>query len=237
VALGAGVQLETTMQRTSMLAAALCVGAMSSAFAGSHLSCSDSQAPTCAAPACTVCEQSMSACGCMVCGTGCCGCPSAMMPTCSVCDGGMSCWDCCFQEAIDVDSLTPEAKSRQLYDSGLARIDMILPDDGTVYLMGQMMMTLGVERTFTVPVPDRSKIYAYDLRFEFVRGGKKYFKKVKLDGVRAGAIILVGVEAPPVPDGEPGVIVVAAEVVLPGGVGTEPEEGEAAGGVGTDYDS
>ncbi|MEQ9406581.1 MAG: hypothetical protein RIK87_02605 [Fuerstiella sp.] len=121
-------------------------------------------------------------------------------------------------EGIDVDSLTPEAQSRALYAAFQARLHFALPDDATVYLSGQRMTTPGAERTFLVPVNDQKIIYKYEIKIEVVRGGKKYFKRQKLEALRAGAIMAIKVDAPPVPDGEPAVINVEAAPIFPGGV-------------------
>jgi hypothetical protein len=211
------------MQRFCLLAAAISVGLATSASAGSHHLYVDSCVPSCAAPACTVCEQAMNACGCMVCGTGVCGCPSAVMPMCSVCDNGMTCWECCFQEAIDVDSLTPQAQSRDLYDSYLARIDVVLPEDGTVYLLTQMMTTPGERRSYTVPFQNRDKAYDYDVKFEFVMDGQKYFKKWTINEFRAGSIVKLVVAPNPGSDDTPPEILVEPEVLAAGGEGNPPE--------------
>lgn len=128
---------------------------------------------------------------------------------------------CCDMESIDVDSLTPEARSKALYDASQAELTFELPEDGTVYLLDQMMGTLGAKRTYTVQIPDQTKLYGYRIRVEFVRGGKKYHKNTTITDFRAGSIVAVKVEAPPVPDGEPAQIAVEAQYLAPGGVGTE----------------
>jgi hypothetical protein len=213
------------MQTIYALAATLCVGLASQAVAGTNHSWHERNSPSCAVPvaACTACEQAIGACGCMTCGSGISGCPSMCMPACSVCSDGMNGWDCCYTEAIDVDSLTNEAQSRDLYDRHMARIIVELPEDGTVYLLDQMMMTLGDERTYTVPIEDQTKLYGYEIKLEFVRGGKKYFKKTSISDFRAGSIVGLLVAAPPVPDGEPAEIGVDVAVLAAGGVGNPPE--------------
>ena len=181
-------------------------------------------------------QDSCSACGelpsCSICTSGCDGCNGfsgceAGLPACGVC-GTAQCWDCSGEEGIDVDSLTPAAQSKKLYLASLARIIFVLPDDAGVSLLEQKMSTLGVKRSFVVPVESQDKDYKYEIKVDVVRGGKKYFKKIKIADLRAGMILVVVVEAPPVPDGEPGQIIIKPALEAPGGKPPEEEGDEAA---------
>lgn len=133
------------------------------------------------------------------------------------CDACGLCCDPMALEAIDVDSLTPEAQSKQLFEALQARLVFALPEDADVYLSGQKMSTLGVARTFTVGVNDPKLIYRYDIRVEVVRNGKKYFKQETLKILRAGTILEIEVIAPPVPEGLPAQIAFAIGIIQPGG--------------------
>ena len=171
-------------------------------------------------PSCTV---DVSACGGCGAGGGCnacsgCNACEAELPACGVC-GTAQCWDCSGEEGIDVDSLTPAAQSKKLYEASLARIKFELPEDAGVSLLDQKMTTLGAKRAFVVSVQSQDKDYKYEIKVDVVRGGKKYFKKIKIKDLRAGMILLVKVESPPVPDGEPGEIIVEA---APEHVGGKP---------------
>ena len=125
-----------------------------------------------------------------------------------------------------MESLTPVAQSRKLYEAFQARILFELPEDVTVHLMDVPMSTPGEKRSFVVPVYDQKKTYEYEVRVDAVRNGKKYFRKVKIKEFRAGMIVKVAVEAPPVPEGEPVVLNAAAEVVAPGGMPEEEKKKE-----------
>ena len=149
-------------------------------------------------------------------------CGNCRMPECGVC-GQNQCWDCSDEPGIDVDSLTTKAQSKKLYEASKARIVITVPEDAGVFLLDQRMSTLGAKRAFTVSVNDQSKVYKYEIKVDVVRGGKKYFKKLKIVDLRAGMILNVAVEAPPVPDGEPAQITIAAEALEKGG---KPQEGE-----------
>jgi uncharacterized protein (TIGR03000 family) len=169
---------------------------------------------------CTSCGNSgvgCSQCGelpaCNFCASGC--------PTCAPLAGGIcgtnQCWDCSHEEGIDVESLTPEAQSKKLYEASMARIVVILPEDAGVSLLDQKMTTLGVKRSFVVAVNDRSKDYKYEVKVDVVRNGKKYFRKLKIEDLRAGMILVVIVAAPPIPEGEPAVIEFGKELLAVGG--------------------
>ena len=181
-------------------------------------------------------QDSCSACGelpsCSICTSGCNGCNGfsgceAGLPACGVC-GTAQCWDCSGEEGIDVDSLTPAAQSKKLYLASLARIKFELPEDAGVSLLDQKMSTLGAKRSFVVPVESQDKDYKYEIKVDVVRGGKKYFKKIKIQDLRAGMILVVIVEAPPVPDGDPGQIIIVPALEAPGGKPPEEEGDEAA---------
>ncbi len=173
-------------------------------------------------PSCSVCTSTCDGCN------GFSGCNSCEvdLPECGVC-GTAQCWDCSGEEGIDVDSLTPAAQSKKLYEASLARIKFELPEDAGVSLLDQKMSTLGAKRAFVVPVQSQDKDYKYEIKVDVVRGGKKYFKKIKIQDLRAGMILLVIVDAPPVADGEPGQINVAAAPEALGGKPPE-EEGDSA---------
>ncbi len=97
-----------------------------------------------------------------------------------------------------------------------------------MHLLGQRMSTLGEKRSFVVPIPDQARVYKYEIRVDVVRGGKKYFKKLKIDEFRAGTILAVKVAAPPVPEGEPAQIVIEAAPEAAGGKPADLEDGEDA---------
>lgn len=129
-----------------------------------------------------------------------------------------------------------------LYEASQARLVFQVPEDATIYLLNQQMSTPGAKRTFTVPVNHQEKIYKYEIRVEVIRGGNRYFKKVKLDTVRAGAILAVAVEAPPIVDGEPAQINVEIAPVAEGGSPTnspsdskldQPNANQVAPGTGS----
>lgn len=136
---------------------------------------------------------------------------------CDVCGTGALCCDPMALEAIDVDSLTPAAQSKQLFQALQARLIFTVPEDADIYLSGQKMSTLGVARTFTVSVNDPTLTYRYDIRVEVVRNGKKYFKQETLKILKAGTILAIEVAAPPVPEGLPAQIAFAIGIVQPGG--------------------
>ena len=169
-------------------------------------------------PACNSCGELPS---CTFSSSDCNNCP---VPECGVC-GQNKCWDCSDEPGIDVESLTPKAQSKKLYEASMARIVIVAPEDAGVFLLDQRMSTLGAKRSFIVSVNDQSKDYKYEVKVDVVRGGKKYFKKLKIVDLRAGMILNVVVEAPPVPDGEPAEIAIAAEAVEKGG---KPQEDEDA---------
>lgn len=146
------------------------------------------------------------------------------MPECGVC-GQNQCWDCSDEPGTDVDSLTPKAQSKKLYEASMARIIITVPEDAGVSLLDQRMSTPGAKRSYTVAVNDQSREYKYEVKVDVVRGGKKYFKKLKIVDLRAGMILNVVVDAPPVPDGEPAEITIAAEAIEKGG---KPEENKGA---------
>jgi len=99
----------------------------------------------------------------------------------------------------------------------MARIIVLLPEDAGVSLMDQKMTTLGVKRSFVVSVNDQSKDYKYEVKVDVVRNGKKYFRKLKIEDLRAGMILAVAVAAPPIPEGEPAVIEFDKQVLAKGG--------------------
>ncbi|MEZ6127232.1 MAG: hypothetical protein R3C59_00955 [Planctomycetaceae bacterium] len=140
------------------------------------------------------------------------------------CGGAGMCCDCFGLESIDVDSLTPEAESKRLYESFQARLKFIVPEDADVYLSGQLMSTLGVERSYLVSVNDQKRVYKYDIKVEVVRNGKKYFKQQTIRILRAGAILGIQVEAPPVPEGLPALIAIGVVPVAPGGPPADAEK-------------
>jgi hypothetical protein len=100
----------------------------------------------------------------------------------------------------------------------------LLPEDAGVTLLDQKMSTPGPKRSFVVSVKDKSKDYKYEIKVDVVRNGKKYFRKLKIQDLRAGMILFVGVEAPEVPEGEPAQITLAPAVVATGGKPPEDDE-------------
>ena len=190
--------------RVSFSAAAGLAMAMSlAAQAGSQNSCGE-------LPSCSICTSGCNSCN--ECEVG--------LPACGVC-GTAQCWDCSGDEGVDIDSLTPAAQSKVLYEASLARIKFELPEDAGVSLLDQKMSTLGAKRTFVVPVENQDRIYKYEVKVDVVRGGKKYFKKFKIQDLRAGMILVVKIDAPPVADGEPAQIAVE---YAPEAVGGKPPE-------------
>ena len=147
------------------------------------------------------------------------------------------CCSCCETEGIDVDSLTPAAKSKVLYHRNQARLIFELPEDAFVYLSGQLMCTCGAKRTFIVPVLDqKAEALKYDIMVDVVRGGKKYYKKTTIDILRAGAILKIAVASPPLEEGAeagPETITIAPpEVIAPGGPPADENDGTGQGGAG-----
>ena len=186
--------------------------AITAATAHTAVFASDCSPSGCSVPSCDPCAGG--AISCQSCNSGC-----------QVCGGQGFCCDGLLGEGIDVDSLTPEAQSKQLYEALQVRLIFELPEDADVYLADQRMTTPGPKRTFIVPVNDQTKDYKYKFKIDVIRGGQKYFKKVSLDALRAGSILKIVVEAPPAPEGESATIDVVLETVAPGG---EPVEKETA---------
>jgi hypothetical protein len=170
----------------------------------------------CGDAGCSICD------GGSVCGGGCNACGP---PACGVC-GTAQCWDCSHEEGIDIDSLTVEAQSRALYEASKARIVVICPEATGVTLMNQKMSTPGEKRSFTVDVNDRDRVYKYEVKVDVVRGGKKYFKKYKMDDLRAGMILTVAVDAPPYEEGTPVTLAVEVTADAPGGKPPEDTQEE-----------
>lgn len=149
------------------------------------------------------------------------------MPECGVC-GSNACWDCSGDPGIDVESLTPTAQSKKLYEASMARITFLLPENAGVSLMDRKMSTPGVKRSFVVSVNDRTKDYKYEVKVDVVRNGKKYFKKLKINDLRAGMILAVVVDAPPVAEDEPAQINLDAVALAVGGKPPEAMDSEDA---------
>ena len=156
------------------------------------------------------------------------GCNTCAPPACGVC-GTARCWDCSHEEGIDIDSLTVAAQSKALYEASRARIIVICPEGTGVFLMDQKMTTLGEKRSFLVDVNDRDKVYKYEVKADVVRGGKKYFKKHKIDNLRAGMILVVTVDAPPAEEGVPAVLGIEAKPDAPGGKPEDKDEHDGTG--------
>ncbi len=171
----------------------------------------------CGSTGCNTCQT-----GCSTCQSGCSTCEQ--YSDCSICGCDWGFGDGFGGEGIDVDSLTPEAQSKKLYEMLQGRLIFMMPEDADLYLSGQKMFTPGEKRTFNIPVNDQKKVYKYEIKVDVVRGGKKYYKKMKIDVLRAGAILGINVVAPPVPEGEPALI--AMEVVPIAEGGPPPEEDE-----------
>jgi len=174
------------------------------------------------------CNSCGGAAGCSVCNGGSIcegGCNTCAPPACGVC-GTARCWDCSNEEGIDIDSLTVAAQSKALYEASKARIIVICPEGTGVFLMDQKMTTLGEKRSFLVDVNDRDKVYKYEVKVDVVRGGKKYFKKHKIDNLRAGMILTVTVDAPPAEEGVPAVLGIDAKPDAPGGKPLDKKEND-----------
>ncbi len=144
------------------------------------------------------------------------GCSTNSMPSCTICGGNRGC-DCSDQPGVDVDSLTPAAQSKKLYEASLARITFVLPEDAGVTLMERRMSTLGPKRSFVVSVSDQTMDFKYEVKVDVVRNGKKYFRKLKIIDLRAGMILAIAVDAPPVSEEEPAQITLESTVVAMGG--------------------
>lgn len=142
--------------------------------------------------------------------------PCHSYPSCTGC-GGCGSGGVGPMEVIDIDSLTPVAQSKMLFERSQVRIVVELPEDCGVYLLGRQMLTSGEKRSFLVSVPDAKKVYEYEITVDAVRGGKKYFKKIKVKDFRAGLILAVKVESPKIADGEPVVLKAEMKVEAPGG--------------------
>ena len=177
----------------------------------------------------------MAACGMVGCGpcggggcqTGCSTCQSGCFDGCSMCGFG----DGFGGEGIDIDSLTIDSKSKKLYESLQAQLVFIMPEDADLYLSNQRMTTPGDKRTFNIPVNDQKLTYKYEIKVDVVRGGKKYYKKQKIEILRAGAILEIAVVAPPAEEGEDPIIELAIVPKAPGGPpeGEEEEDGDDKG--------
>ncbi len=178
---------------------------------------------TAGSTACLACGELPS---CSICTADCHSCP---LPECGVC-GQNQCWDCSDEEGIDVESLTPEAQSKKLYEASMARIVMMVPEAAGVSLLDRKMSTLGTKRSFLVSVNDQSKEYKYEVKVDLVMNGKKYFKKLKIQDLRAGMILNIAVEAPEVPEGEQVQIVIDAIPVEKGGKPVEKKEDDSDAG-------
>lgn len=147
--------------------------------------------------------------------------------SCQACSGQSG--DCCYPgEAIDIDSLTDKAQSKQLFEAMQARLIFEVPEDIDVVLSGQKMTTGGKERIFLVSVNNQKSTYRYNIQVDAVRGGKMYYKKQQIKSLKAGAILKVTVAAPKVADGEIPEIAIAIEPIMPGGPPTD-EKAAAAG--------
>ena len=145
------------------------------------------------------------------------------MPECSICNGQGMCWDCSWDEGIDIDSLTPAAQSKKLFEASQARIMIELPEASGVTLMNQKMSMPGARRTYVIPIPDQAKNYRYEVRVDVVLDGKKYFKKHVIEEFRAGMILALAVSVPAVPEGEAPQILVNSKTLAAGGA--PPEDG------------
>lgn len=108
----------------------------------------------------------------------------------------------------------------------MARITFVLPENAGVSLMDQKMSTPGAKRSFVVSIGDKTRSYKYEIKVDVVRNGKKYFKKLKIDDLKAGMILAVTVDAPPVEEGEPAIINLEAVPLAAGGL--SPNDGQSA---------
>ena len=147
-------------------------------------------------------------------------CSRPAVRTCQSCCGQAKCCPgnpCCIPEApIDIDSLTPEAQSKALYEKKQARLIFNVPEDAYVWLGHQKMEACGAKREYLVQVNEQDAVYKYDFKVDVVRGGRVYYKKSSMNILRAGAIITVNVQSPPVAEGEIPAIVVEVVPVMPG---------------------
>lgn len=123
--------------------------------------------------------------------------PHAEKACCNPCDkpGIVQCWDCTFDEGTDIDSLTPAAQSKALKEASQARIVYQGPDNVGVWLNGQRMSALGKKRSYLVPLPAADASYTYEIKVDAVLNSKKYFRRIKIESLKAGTILVCQVEA------------------------------------------
>jgi hypothetical protein len=106
-----------------------------------------------------------------------------------------NCYDCTFEEGTDIDSLTPAAQSKELLAASQARIIFEGPEDVGVWLNGRRMSALGKKRSYLVPLPDANASYEYEIRVDAVLNSKKYFRRIKIEALKAGTILSCKVES------------------------------------------
>lgn len=135
-------------------------------------------------------------------------------------------------DAIDVDSFTPKSQSTKLRAMQQAKIKVELPERAEVYLLDQQMGAVGKKRTYVVPVPNGDDPHKYVITIVVVANGKRYYKRVEREDVKAGMILALKVESPKPKEDEPVQIKVEAKIEAPGGEPKadkeEEKEGEAA---------
>lgn len=105
-----------------------------------------------------------------------------------------NCYDCTFEEGTDIDSLTPAAQSKELLAASQARIVFEGPEDVGVWLNGRRMSALGKKRSYLVPLPNATESYEYEIRVDAVLNSKKYYRRIKIEALKAGAILSCKVE-------------------------------------------
>lgn len=122
--------------------------------------------------------------------------PCAENACCNPCEkpGIVGCWDCTFEEGTDIDSLTPAAQSKALKEASQARIVYEGPDNVGVWLNGQRMSALGKKRSYLIPLPAADASYTYEIKVDTVLNSKKYFRRIKIESLKAGAILVCRVE-------------------------------------------
>ncbi|MCA9057071.1 MAG: hypothetical protein KDA85_01170 [Planctomycetaceae bacterium] len=214
------------MRLTTTVAAAIVLAVSPQLSAAPVGDCNCAPTPSCAVPSCAApadachsCNESCHSCGASICGDAVCG-TCGCLPECGVCGTNQCCWDCSYDEGTDIESLTPEAQSKTLYDASQARIEFELPETAGVWLGSQKMMTPGGKRTFVVPIADRTKIYKYEARIDVVIHGKKYFRRIPVNAITAGTILSYKITVPEIEEGATPIIDHEAKTLAAGGVGT-----------------
>lgn len=56
------------------------------------------------------------------------------------------------------------------------------------------MSALGKKRSYLVPLPNVADSYEYEIRVDAVLNSKKYYRRIKIEALKAGAILSCKVE-------------------------------------------